>query len=205
MCDNKYKMEQDLINKMHHIVNNKEKELCIIFKKDEQNSLYLSNLFNEGKQEEYKDDKGNLKYRAMCIFPSGMHPYLFHSHPIKSKSYPSNEDIIKLLRHDYIKISVIATRWGIYVIKPTDKSREFALHYSKLNRDDQYDEYKKIFGEYINKLVKIEIKKGYYKGVYTSVLDRDDLDYLYRQLNEISNITGLEIKFCTWRDLNIYR
>lgn len=201
-CDNKYIMKQDLIKEMYETVVSRTNEICIIFKKDEKSVISFSNLKQEGYFEEYKD-KDEVKYRGACIYPPGIYPYIFHSHPTKSRSYPSNEDIIKLFRHQYIKLSVIATRWGIYVIKSSDNSKVFSNKYSNLSRDEQYKIYKELIGVYINKIGKIELKKDYNKGIYCFILNEEDINYLNRQLNEISKISGLEIKFCPWTKLNI--
>ena len=202
-CDNKYIMKQELIKQMFNLVKDKMNEFCIILKKDENNVISFSSLIKEGYFQEYKDDKGEIKYRGACIYPNGDYPYIFHSHPMKSKSYPRNEDIIKLLRHPEIKLSIIATRWGIYIIKSTEKSKQFASNFSKFSRDEQYEKYKNIFREHINKIFKIEEKKGYYYKIYTFVLNQEDIEYLNRKLSNISNISGLEIKFCPWTKLNI--
>jgi hypothetical protein len=49
---------------------------------------------------------------------------IYHTHPLSSKSYPSSEDIFKIvkLKNKIIKISVIFTRWGIWELYCNKKS-----------------------------------------------------------------------------------
>lgn len=200
MCDDKYKMEQSLIDEMYDLVLREEQEHCIIFSKDSNRVLRFS---KERRIGEFIIENG--KERASCKFPSKNrneeHPYLFHSHPRKIRSYPSLEDVVKLLRHPEVYLSVIATRWGIYVIKSNHLSKSFAERYSYLDRDSQMIKYKSEFGIHLDKIGHIENYKGFKDGVYTPVNEREVL-YILEHLNEISKITGLEIKFCPWTKLN---
>ena len=49
---------------------------------------------------------------------------IYHTHPFVSKSYPSIEDIFKIikLKNKIIKVSIIFTRWGIWELHCNKKS-----------------------------------------------------------------------------------
>lgn len=199
MCDDKYRMEQPLIDEMYDLVLKEEQEYCIIFSKDSNRTLRFSRESSVGKL-----IIENGKERASCIFPKHdkrEHPYLFHSHPRKRRSYPSLEDVVKLLRHPEVFLSVIATRWGIYVIKSNHESREFARKYYKLDKNSQMKKYESKFGIHLKKIGFLENDKGYKNGEFPP-LNEKEVDVISQHLEEIAKITGLEIKFCPWKDLN---
>ena len=200
MCDDKYKMEQPLIDQMFDLVFKEEQEHCIIFSKHENRILKFSNKRRIGETKIENEEE-----RASCNFPpkdEGMeHPYLFHSHPMKSRSYPSFEDVVKLLRHPEVYLSVIATRWGIYVLKTTAGSKKYAEKYSSLDKKHQMKKYKEKFGKHLRKIGHLENDKGFKEGNYLS-LDESDIEYIKKKLSYISDETKLEIKFCPWNALN---
>ena len=49
---------------------------------------------------------------------------IYHTHPFVSKSYPSMEDILKIIKmkNKIIKVSIIFTRWGIWELNCNKKS-----------------------------------------------------------------------------------
>jgi len=47
---------------------------------------------------------------------------IYHTHPFVSKSYPSMEDIFKIIKNKIIKVSIIFTRWGIWELHCNKKS-----------------------------------------------------------------------------------
>jgi hypothetical protein len=56
--------------------------------------------------------------RGMCSHLGGkiMHPNIFHTHPQTSRSYPSAEDINRLIHHPEVYESHIITWWGIWIL-----------------------------------------------------------------------------------------
>lgn len=55
--------------------------------------------------------------RGYCDF-KGYTPVIFHTHPLNVLSYPSVEDIIKvIINRDEIKYSLIPSKWGIWIVK----------------------------------------------------------------------------------------
>lgn len=202
MCDDFYIMEQPLINQMYDLVLNQQQEYCIIFNFNEETRvLNFSREHSIGKR--VIDENG--RERGTCSLPpKGNHldyPYVFHSHPKNLRSYPSIEDIMKPLRHPEINLSVIATRWGIYVMKSNDESRANAIKYSHLDRNEQKKIYEKILNKNLNEFYVVENHKGYYSG-NNRPLNDNDIIHIKKYLDIISTDTKLKLKFCPWKDLN---
>jgi len=201
MCDDYYIMKQPLINKMYDLVLNKQEEYCIIFD------------FNEETRVLDFSDKHTIgtvviengKERATCSSPPKGnnldYPYVFHSHPKHRRSYPSLEDIMKPLRHPEVNLSVIATRWGIYVIKSDEESRTFSLKFSCLDRDTQKEIYEEKLNKYLFEIQKVEDHKGYKEKIYKNLNDYD-IKFIREMLDKIREKSKLNIKFCPWKDLN---
>jgi hypothetical protein len=64
----------------------------------------------------------NLENRNMCIH-TRYSEIIFHTHNHSAKSYPSMEDVIKVVKHDLIQSSVIFTSWGIWSLSCVRKIR----------------------------------------------------------------------------------
>lgn len=202
MCDDYYIMEQPLINQMYDLVLKQEQEYCIIFNFNEETRvLNFSRKHSIGTR--VIDENG--RERGTCSSPAKDHnkdyPYVFHSHPKILRSYPSIEDIMKLLRHPEVNLSVIATRWGLYVMKSTDESRKNALKYSHLDIIAQKQIYGEMINKYLERFREVENHKGFYSG-NNRPLNDNDINFLRIHLNNINTKTNLEIKFCPWKDLN---
>lgn len=41
---------------------------------------------------------------------------IWHTHPKSEKGYPSSQDILKVLKHEQIRKSLVFTTWGIWII-----------------------------------------------------------------------------------------
>ena len=58
--------------------------------------------------------------------------YIWHTHPTVAKSYPSSEDIIKVVKSrtskEIINVSIIFTEWGIWVIRAVKKSQQLSQY-----------------------------------------------------------------------------
>ena len=74
------------------------------------------------------DEQENIStdYTRNSCKTKGNRKMIYHTHPFVSKSYPSIEDILKIikLKNKIIKVSIIFTRWGIWELhcsKKTDK------------------------------------------------------------------------------------
>ena len=196
MCDSKYKIEFETLQQMKKYVFEEKEEICLIFDKldilgEKILALNIDSLS--------KGIAKSERERAMCNYKEGFHHhYLFHSHPILSRSYPSMEDIKKVLKSKYIMVSAVATRWGLYTIKPTSQSHKIAHKW-----DDKASEY---FSNQIRKVVDLigimENKIGYKNG-NLRIITKDEENELQKIISSLNKLTGLEIKFCSWTSLNL--
>lgn len=75
--------------------------------------------------------------RVMCIQKPPYQKYLWHTHPNTSKSYPSAEDIITMLKPrsntESVLDSVIFTKWGIWELHCKNKHDVSCLDPQKLS------------------------------------------------------------------------
>jgi len=159
MCDSEYSINQDFVDQMYEMVRTQTEEICIILNADSNKKLSFSNIRKTGFRR-----PGNKpgETRASCDMPvSPNFKYIFHFHPKASRSYPSVEDVGYVIRHIEIKLSLIATRWGLYIIKQTPESIDLYYKYNNLSKEEM----KKVFGKMvvnaINNLGGLEEYKGY--------------------------------------------
>jgi hypothetical protein len=61
--------------------------------------------------------------RGTCTH-KGYTPYIFHTHPRTSMSFPSREDIGKVLKRETIKYSLIFTEWGIWNLSASNHNTD---------------------------------------------------------------------------------
>ena len=194
MCDSKYKIEFETLQQMKKYVFEEKEEICLIFDKiDILGKKILSLNMDSLSRGKEKSE------RAMCNYKEGFHhDYLFHSHPILSRSYPSIEDIKKVLKSKSIMVSVVASRWGLYTIKPTLQSRTIAHKW-----DEKASEY---FSNQIRKVVDLigimENKIGYKNG-NLRFITKDEEHELQKIISSLNKLTHLEIQFCSWTSLNL--
>ena len=60
---------------------------------------------------------GQRRGRRLCNYNSPYKKYLWHTHPLTSQSYPSTEDVIKVIKprtNDVVMVSLIFTKWGLW-------------------------------------------------------------------------------------------
>lgn len=194
MCDEKYILDFKTLEQMKSDVFNKPVEVCALLAEDDIKVLTIDNktiTLGVGKQE---------RQRASCSYTREYKGnYIYHSHPNESRSYPSSEDIVKVLKTDKLRFSIIATRWGVYIIKPTNKSHEIASMWSDRKQKYYMDKIKK----YIDKIGIMENDKGYKEGTYDDIYPDEEELVVEKNLEKIRKITFLRLKFCTWRELNI--
>ena len=149
-------LENESIKKLYHWMNIEEFEKCgrLLMNKGLY-SIDFSNV-NKGFVEQY--DTGQ---RLGCTFPSPRGNIFFHTHPKKSKSYPSFEDIITVAKLSYKEdiepISIIGTFWGIWYI------RKQYYHYLLNKKDtenfkDDYVRYTKSLYKLKNKIYDMDVK-----------------------------------------------
>jgi len=193
MCDDKYILDFKTLSQMKDDVFNKPVEICAFLNKDEikiltidKKSITLGTSKSEGK-------------RASCNYMEKYRGnYIYHSHPKESRSYPSSEDIIKVLKSDKLMFSIIATRWGEYIIKQTNKYQLEASLWS----ENKQQKYKEQITRYIDRIGIMENDKGYKEGIYDD-LYQDEEESIHKVLKKIVDLTNLRIKFCSWNILNV--
>ncbi len=104
------KLPLSTIREMKYLVYNKRVETCANI---DQKSLEINpDSIQEGEDE---------NERGMCLYKYYT-SIIFHTHPAIYYSYPSVEDIVKVIKNKKIIYhSLIATKWGIWKISVDDK------------------------------------------------------------------------------------
>jgi proteasome lid subunit RPN8/RPN11 len=108
-------------------IEDRDDEVCGFLKRNKENKyLKLDEQENITKDFSRKSCQ-TKKYSKM----------IYHTHPSISKSYPSVEDIIKIikLKNKIIKISIIFTVWGIWQLSCTNKSDNIPVEIENKIRD----------------------------------------------------------------------
>ena len=104
-------LNESLIELAYNFLN-LDSEVCGIIEKESDKTIFKI----------YSQDSEISKDKSMCLHGKYA-PYIFHTHPNTSKSYPSASDIIKVIKHNTIKSSLIFTRWGIWEIYSNMKKK----------------------------------------------------------------------------------
>jgi len=111
----KYCLLEGVVRYLYNSVYTQELERCgILYEVENKNGIiYL----------EYDPKKENIgeKVDSRQRCDSEDYHYIVHTHPKSEYSYPSLEDIWRLVTEPAIKLSVIATTWGIYTLKQKEK------------------------------------------------------------------------------------
>ena len=128
--------------------------------------------------------------RQVCYFKR-YSKYIFHTHPLSSKSYPSAEDILKIVKHKRIHYSIISTNWGIWILHSTKKV---------VLSDKWIERLKYTLNNILTPLYyKTEKGRGDYKNDYDLLISKV-IRNIKNELNKRSNIrTGIEIYFQPWK------
>lgn len=146
--------------------------------KELDNILYIDSISN--------DASASNEKRASCTL-SKYTEIIWHTHPFNHKSYPSTEDILKILkiRKDNLpKISLIFTNWGIWQLYAGKKD------YIIINLD-----------KYIQK----ELDRLYFntqKGrAKFDLLIQNQIDTFIKNIEELCEKYELHIKFTSWKEV----
>jgi len=135
--------------------------------------------------------KEGIKYEDRQACFSLQTEYMFHTHPPSQMSHPSIEDA-KLIIERNIKVSVIATRWGIYTIKK--KNKDFLKN---LKSSGNYKEYIRFIEDVLNNFTNYQLAFGHPK-----VLIGLSEPMMVDMLNRINSAEkDLQISFHKWDDL----
>lgn len=195
MCEKEYILSKDTLNTIYEHVFDAGSELCSYLElKSGKELKIIVDTLTQG------DIQNNRKTCKNIGKSSG---FLYHSHPFSSRSYPSAEDIVKVLKYDF-KVSIIATRWGIYTIKNPIKE--------KIDEDEE-DYYLSRILKNVNVIGRMENKKGFlsekylkpedFKGdfhskYYVKTLTDNEINLIRDELENIHRFTRLTLSFCPW-------
>jgi hypothetical protein len=113
----KYCLIEGVVHYLRKLVFTERLERCsVLYEVDYKNdSIYLE--YDIRKENIGSEEDG----RQRC--DSENYHYIVHTHPKSEYSYPSVEDIWRLIEEPAIKLSVIATTWGIYTLKQKENFR----------------------------------------------------------------------------------
>jgi len=146
-CSTSVTIPNDLIERMIELVFTIPQEVCgngTI----EKNTLFIDKELNKGVEVIVKGKK-----RGKCLTKHKL--IIFHTHQAvypdcvktppsdyvkPNKPYPSLEDIRKLIKHQKVCHSFIATSWGLWCISNTGKKP--SASYDKILEQSQHDYYK---------------------------------------------------------------
>lgn len=101
------------------------------------NNEICGNLYETqtGSMASVVDRKGIIENDRVKVIPSMYTKYMWHTHPHTSKSYPSSEDIVRILGiHKDNVCEIIFTSWGIWKLfcnykkELSERKKNFLLH-----------------------------------------------------------------------------
>ncbi len=154
-------------------------------------TLVLTNMI-EGKMEEY--DTG--KFRGVCTHEI-ITSIIFHTHPVNLYAYPSVEDIIKVTKHHgRIVRSIIATKWGLWDIKNTDKSNKYSV-----TCHDAFVEYIKYFVDRIGRYTSQNSYIVDHGGAKSRDISDKDLVIINDSIERIEKFLHLKINLHLWTEI----
>jgi hypothetical protein len=186
----------------------KEEQCCFMVLDSSTGQLTLdASSCSKGRRVSYesKDNFGNIitKERASCAFEiksdlQSFQPFIFHSHPIDSKPYPSYEDITKVIKRFYIDASIIGTRDGLYIISSKDPKviQHISKNYYKNNRlkhDEFNREYYPILEHYLGQIYKLLTTNGRNNPIPTTPL--------LKIIERINNKLRINIQYYPWEQI----
>lgn len=186
-----YTIEPEIIKVFHKYVFGYPVEICANLKTTDKNIIIPHNILS-GKEVEYSPGK----FRGTCFYAE-YSSNIFHSHPISSYAYPSVEDFVKVFKN-YGKIvnSLIATKWGIWVISNTTTSNVYNT------KDDE--KLKKYIGVYLDRIglsTKTSDEERKSKSDKSRDLVSDDYTLIYKTINKISTTLQIKIDLYSWSDI----
>lgn len=126
-----------------------------------------------------------IKGRTACHWKI-ISQYIWHTHPNNAKSYPSAEDVLKILKNPVIKISIIFTKWGIWILK-CDK------YFEILNNSSTYNHHLYRINEFGDNIYYATLRGRKNK------LSRHDINVINKYIINLQNrYESLYITFIPW-------
>jgi hypothetical protein len=152
-------------------------------KSNQSNELIITNA-NKGT---------NKEYRKQCnheIITS----VIFHTHPYTSYSYPSTEDVLKVFKnHGKIVRSIIATKWGIWEIKNTDKSNIYS--------ETKKEEFIKFIKHYLDRVGR-HTSNGISTNKSVDYLTDDHLQLINECTTKLEKMFNIVIDLHLWSEIS---
>jgi hypothetical protein len=189
----KYCLLKGVVDYLHQLVYTQELERCsILYEVEDKNG----NTFLE--YDPTKEKKGEKIDRRQKCDSENFH-HIVHTHPLSEYSYPSLEDIWRIVKEPSIKLSVIATAWGIYTLKQKEKFK--GLDWINDLRDNNQE---KNFKDWLNGVLDDigrlqDRKKNKNKNDYELTLVEYGNVNLF--LSYINKQMDIEIKLYRWQDI----
>jgi len=102
---------------LHDLIFKSPNESCGTFDPSKLNTLYAHNISDPSELPELYS-LSEKPIRKNCTF-TGMNtqPYIWHTHVVTSRFYPSYEDLRKVIKHKHIKESIIYTPMGQWTLE----------------------------------------------------------------------------------------
>ena len=187
-----YCIDKDILLHLKSLVFDRDVEYCSLF--EEGDIVDGHQKLEYSFQEEREGIK--LNNRQGCATEK-IGIYKVRSHPFGEHSYPSPEDLMVMVKHRFIKLSVIATNWGVYMIKQNGKKLNY---YDTLK--DRIEEVMNDLNEFL--LREIEPIESYLGGRETP----HQLNYVVipdvnTRFDFLGDDLGLDIKIYPWFELNL--
>ena len=187
----KYCLLEGVIRYLYNMVYTQELERCsVLYEVENKNGIIYLEYDPEKEQIGVKVDG-----RQRC--DSDDYHHIVHTHPKSEYSYPSLEDIWRLVTEPAIKLSVIATTWGIYTLKQKEK---FKGH-DWLN-DLKANNYEQGFKDWLNGILD-DIGKLQDKKRSTNVLTPVEYTDVNLFLSYINKKMDIEIVLYPWQYIQL--
>jgi len=186
----KYCLLRGVVEQLYKMVYTHTLERCSI--------LYVVNNKNGIDYLEYDPSKEKIgtKENGRQRCDSEDYHHIVHTHPISEYSYPSLEDIWKLVKEPAIKLSVIATTWGIYTLKQKEKFKGLDwINDLKANNFEQG--FKDWLNGVLDDIGRLQDKKRS-KNINDYILTPVEYQDVNLFLTNISNQMDIEIRLYSW-------
>jgi len=182
-----FTIEPEIIKVLHKYVFGYEYEICAHLQTTEKGNLIPRNVLKGS-----VDEKG----RGTCRH-QGYTSNILHTHPPSSYSYPSTEDIIKVIKHHgKIVNSLIGTKWGIWVMSNTTSSNIYSPS-QEVNISNKIKKYLDTIG-YSTRTSEEERKTSPDKS---RNLSPDDHILIAKMVKKISDMLLIKIELYSWDDV----
>ena len=177
-----YLIDHDVIGWIKQKVINMDRELCASMKPSKKHYGYLVISSETIKIGPVLDPKKQGQ-RGLCEYKK-YSDILLHIHPSNAEGYPTTKDILDTLEHhEKMQVSVIGTRWGIWVL------------YNKYHLPSNYSERNK---DILRKKISKEIKNF----ELIENVQKSDLENIANVILKVDNITNMAIDLYLWSDIS---